>query len=163
MYHPLEHKKLCIFATECIHVLVILKINSNLYLNNISWSVCLVPCTVVTELLFWKTSSSSDPSQSIWDLGGQTGTGRGFVRELRISSVTIISRIRRTSGRSPRNFKETIPFRKSGIIGRKSIFAFFKDSKQVCLFSDHLQFPITHNYLLTDAVKAKPLKLSKWG
>jgi len=93
--------------------------------------------------------------------GGQRGTGRGFVRELRISSVTIISRIRRTSGRSPRNFNETIPFRKSGIIGRKSIFAFFEDSKHVCLFSDRLQFPVTHNYLLTDAVKAKPLKLSK--
>ena len=39
MYHLLEHKKLCIFATECIYMFVILTINSKFYLNNITWSV----------------------------------------------------------------------------------------------------------------------------
>jgi len=86
-----------------------------------------------------------------------------LLQELRFSSVTIISRIRRTSGRSPRNFNETIPSRKSGITGQKSNFTFFGEWKRVCLFSDHLQFPLTRNYLPTDAVKVKPLELSKCG
>jgi len=85
------------------------------------------------------------------------------LQELRFSSETIISLIRRTRGRSPRNFNETLAFRKSGITEQKSNFTFVGDSKHVCLFSDRLQFHLTYNYLPTDAAKVKPLKLSKCG
>ena len=149
---------------------VILTINNRFYLNNIIWSVCVI----VTHLfpVQYELGSSVIP-KNILEFSPKSAHVRFKVekaameeillQELRFSSETIISLIRRTSWRSPRNFDETIPFRISGITGQKGIFAFVGDLKHVRLFSDRLQFHLTHNYLPTDAVKVKPLKLSKCG